>query len=118
MELLTRSRCVIYLLLAIALLPFTPRTVFAQAQQPRVLYGMVYSLSTGGPIPAIVSVTSCDYTESIVAGADGSWKLAYQYGRHARISFSAPGYETQSFDLTTIPQWFYAGGTLSLQPSR
>jgi hypothetical protein len=115
-KLFTRSRWYICLFVALVL-TLAPQNVFSQTPQSRVLYGMVYSASTGRPVPATISVTSCDYTQSILARADGSWRLTFPYGSVGKISFSALGYESQTFEITLIPQWFYAGGTISLQPS-
>lgn len=99
------------------MLVLTPQKVFSQqTPQSHVLYGTVYSASTGQPVPAIITVTSCDYTQSTLTGTDGSWRLAYPYGPVGRISFSASGYESRTFEITSIPQWFYAGGAISLQP--
>jgi len=101
----------------VIILALAPQNVFSQqTPQSHVLYGTVYSASTGQPVPAIITVTNCDYAQSTFTGADGSWRLAYPYGPVGRISFSASGYESRAFEVTSIPQWFYAGGTISLQP--
>ena len=111
----TRSRWYICLFVAVVLM-LAPQNVFSQASQSRVLYGMVYSASTGRPVPAAITVTGCGYTRSVLAGADGSWRLTYPYGPNGKISFSALGYESQTFEITLVSQWFYAGGTILLQP--
>ncbi len=99
------------------MLALAPQNVFSQqTPQSHVLYGTVYSASTGQPVTATITVTSCNYARSTLTGADGSWRLAYPYGPVGRISFSASGYESQTFEITSVPQWFYAGGIISLQP--
>ena len=94
-----------------------PQNVFSQMpSQTRMLYGTVYSAITGEPLPAIVTVAGCGYSVSTATGPDGSWKLNYAYGHTGRITFSAPGYTSQAFEITSNVQWFYTGGILSLQP--
>lgn len=82
--------------------------------QPRMLYGYVYSARTGDPIAATVTVSRCFNQQSVTTAADGSWKLSYAYGTLGTITFSAPGYETQSFQLNLNAQWYYSGGVVSL----
>jgi hypothetical protein len=81
-----------------------------------MLYGTVYSAITGEPLPATVTVAGCGSSVTTATGSDGSWKLNYAYGHTGRITFSAPGYVSQTFEITLNVQWFYAGGSLSLQP--
>jgi hypothetical protein len=101
------------------MLVLAPQNVFAQqTTEPRLLYGTVYGANTGKPLLTTVTAVNCRHTESTTTGSDGSWQLNYLYGSVGRITFSAPGYETQTFDLTPNAQWFYAGGTVSLQPAR
>ena len=85
--------------------------------QSRTLYGYVYSAATGKPIAATVTVSQCLNQQTATTGADGSWELPYPYGTLGTISFSAPGYASQSFQLEMNAQWYDAGGIVSLQPS-
>ena len=84
--------------------------------QSRVLYGYVYSATTGRPIAATVTVSQCLNQQAVATGVDGTWELSYPYGTTGTITFSAPGYLSQSFQLDMNPQWYYAGGVVSLQP--
>jgi hypothetical protein len=83
--------------------------------QSRILYGYVYSATTGKPIAATVTVSQCLNQQTATTGADGSWQLSYPYGTSGTITFSAPGYASQSFQLEMNAQWYYAGGVVSLQ---
>jgi hypothetical protein len=85
--------------------------------QSRMLYGYVYSATTGKPIAATVTVSRCSNQQTVTTGADGSWELSYAYGTLGTISFSAPGYSTQSLELNMNAQWYYSGGVVSLQPA-
>lgn len=84
--------------------------------QSRMLYGYVYSASTGDPIAATVTVSRCFNQQSVTTNADGSWELSYSYGTLGTITFSAPGYATQSLQLDLNAQWYYSGGIVSLSP--
>ena len=91
---------------------------FASAQsQYRTLYGKVYSASTGQPLAATVTATQCGYAQSAMTATDGSWQLSYPYGWLGSISFSSPGYATETLQIGLNAQWYYAGGVLSLQPA-
>jgi hypothetical protein len=83
--------------------------------QSRTLYGYVYSAATGKPIDATVTVSQCFDQQSTVTATDGSWQLSYPYGTVGSITFSAPGYVSQTFQLNVNAQWYYAGGIVSLQ---
>ena len=85
--------------------------------QSRILYGYVYSAASGRPIAATVTVSQCLNQQATPTAADGSWELPYPYGTSGAISFSAPGYASQSFQLDMNAQWYYAGGIVTLQPS-
>ena len=85
--------------------------------ESRMLYGYVYSASTGEPISATVTVSRCFNQLSVTTRADGAWQLSYAYGTLGTITFSAPGYATQSFQLNLNAQWYYSGGVVSLQPA-
>ena len=87
------------------------------AAQSRMLYGYVYSARTGHPIAATITVSRCFNQQSVTTGADGSWQLSYAYGTSGTITFSAPGYATQSLQLNINAQWYYSGGVLSLLPA-
>lgn len=94
-----------------------PQNVFSTTSpQTRLYYGAVYSANIGKALPATITVAGCGYSISTTAGSDGSWKLNYVYGPNGRITFSALGYVTQTFQITMNDQWFYSGGSLSLQP--
>ena len=84
--------------------------------QSRTLYGYVYSGTTGKPIAATVTVSQCFNQQSTTTAADGSWELPYPYGTSGSITFSAPGYASQTFQLDMNAQWYYSGGIASLQP--
>jgi len=89
---------------------------FASAQA-RVVYGVVYSASTGQPIVATVTVTGCGYAQAVSTLSDGSWRMTLTRGGSGRIMFSAEGYESQSFQIGLNGQWFDAGGVVSLRAS-
>jgi hypothetical protein len=89
---------------------------FASAQ-PRVVYGAVYSAGTGQPLVATVTVTGCGYAQTVSTSSDGSWRMTLTSGISSRITFSAGGYESQSFELGLNAKWFDAGGVVSLRPS-
>ena len=84
--------------------------------QPRTLYGFVYSASTGKPIAATFTVSQCFNQQSVDTAADGSWQLSFPYGTLGSITFSAPGYASETFALNLNAQWYYSGGIVSLQP--
>ena len=83
--------------------------------QSRILYGYVYSAATGNPIAATITVSQCFNQQSTATGANGFWQLSYAYGTLGSITFSAPGYVSQTFQLNLNAQWYYAGGIVSLQ---
>jgi hypothetical protein len=85
--------------------------------QSRMLYGYVYSAASGKPLAATVTVSHCINQQTVTTDANGSWELSYAYGILGTITFSAPGYSTQSFQLDLNAQWYYAGGVVSLQPA-
>jgi len=80
-----------------------------------MLYGKVYSATTGQPLSATVTVSKCGYAQSADTAADGSWQLSYPYGWLGTITFSAPGYATETFQMGPNVQWYDGGGVLSLQ---
>lgn len=84
--------------------------------QSRTLYGYVFSVSTGKPIEASVVVNQCSNQQTASTNEEGSWQIQYPDGTLGTITFSAPGYLTQSFQLDLNAQWYYAGGVVSLQP--
>lgn len=85
--------------------------------QSRILYGSVFGASTGKPIVATVTLSRCFNTQATLTGSDGTWELAYPYGVLGTITFSAPGYVSQTFQININVQWYDAGGVVSLQPS-
>jgi hypothetical protein len=85
--------------------------------QSRMLYGYVYSASSGAPIAATVTVSRCFNQQSVTTSANGSWELSYAYGTLGTITFSAPGYSTQTLQLNLNAQWYYSGGVISLVPA-
>jgi hypothetical protein len=85
--------------------------------QSRTLYGFVYSTNSGKPISAIVTLSRCFNQQFVSTNADGSWQLPYPYGTLGTITFSAPGYNTQTFQINMNAQWYDSGGIVSLQPS-
>ena len=103
-------------LLVIALIPTVIPSASAQSTS-RMLYGKVYSASTGQPLAATVTVTRCGDAQSAATSSDGSWQLSYPYGTLGSITFSSPGYVTETFQVDQNLQWYDAGGVVSLQPS-
>jgi len=85
--------------------------------QSRMLYGYVYSAATGRPISATITVSRCFNQQSVATAADGSWELSYAYGTLGTITFSAPGYSAETFQLNLNMQWYYSGGIVSLLPA-
>jgi len=103
-------------LLLVATLVAIPQNVFSSTQS-RLIYGSVISTITGRSIAgALVTVNSCGSSQSTSTGSDGSWQLTFSYGTAATLSFSAPGYKTQTYEITINANWVYAGGTVSLTP--
>lgn len=84
--------------------------------QTRTLYGYVVSAATGKPVEATVVVNQCSYQQTTSAEANGAWQIQYPDGTLGTITFSAPGYLPQNFQLDLNAQWYYAGGVISLQP--
>jgi hypothetical protein len=82
-----------------------------------MLYGMVYSATTGRPLAATITLSRCFNTQTTSTAPDGSWELSYPYGTLGTITFSALGYVSQSFQINMNAQWYDAGGVVSLQPS-
>jgi hypothetical protein len=103
-------------LMMLALIVAMQEFSFVSAQS-RVLYGAVYSASTGQPLAATVTASSCGYTQSTSTGPDGSWQITFPYGIFGRITFSAGGYVNQTFQIGSNAQWFDAGGIVSLSPA-
>ncbi len=89
---------------------------FANAQS-RILYGTVYSASTGKPLGATVTLSRCFNSQATSTGSDGTWELSFPAGALGTITFSAPGYVSQSFQINMNFQWYDAGGIISLQPA-
>ena len=87
------------------------------APQNRQIYGFVYSTS-GQPISgATVSVSKCSYTQIATTGSNGYWQMSIPYGLAGSVTFSANGFQPETFQLNLNVNWPYAGGTLSLQPT-
>jgi len=99
------------------MLALLPQAVPSVNAQSRILYGKVYSASTGQPLSATVTVTKCGYAQSASTTTDGSWQLPYPYGWFGTITFASAGYATQTFQIGQNAQWYDAGGVLSLQPT-
>jgi len=111
-----RTGCLL-LLLGVTVLIFSSLGLpFANAQS-RMLYGMVYSATTGSPLAATITLSRCFDSQTTSTAPDGSWQLPYPYGTLGTITFSAPGYASQSFQININAQWYDAGGIVSLQPS-
>ena len=103
-------------LLLVATLVAVPQNVFSSTQS-RLIYGSVISTITGRSIAgALVTISSCGSSQSTSTGSDGSWQLTFPYGIAGMLSFSAPGYKTQTYEITINANWVYAGGTVSLSP--
>jgi hypothetical protein len=85
--------------------------------QTRQIYGFVYS-TTGQPISgASVVMSKCSYTQSATTSSDGSWQMAIPSNLYGSLTFSANGFQTQTFQVELNANWPYAGGVLSLQPT-
>lgn len=111
-----RSKWCIPILIMLVLITTVQEFSFVSAQS-RTLYGTVYGTTTGQPLAATVTVSSCSYTQSTSTGPDGSWQITFPYGTFGKITFSAAGYTAETFQVTSTAEWFYAGGIVSLQPS-
>ena len=111
-----KSKWSISVLVILILVLTTQEFSFVSAQS-RTVYGGVHSASTGRPLAATVTVTSCGYTQTVSTLSDGSWQMALANGVFGRITFSAAGYEGQAFQIGLNAQWFDAGGVVSLRPS-
>jgi len=110
-----KFRWPIFALVVLAIVLSTQGYPFVRAQS-RTLYGFVYSASTGEPIAANVTVSQCFNQQTVATANDGSWELSFPYGTLGAVTFSAPGYVSQSFQLDLNSQWYYSGGIVSLQP--
>lgn len=111
-----RISWLLFTLGVLAVLVVSQGVTLANAQS-RILYGSVYSASTGKPIVATVTLSRCFNAQTTLTGSDGSWELPYPYGVLGTITFSAPGYVSQNFQINMNVQWYDAGGVVSLQPS-
>jgi hypothetical protein len=112
----TKWQLFIATILMIAFIPLAFPSAHAQSPN-RMLYGKVYSATTGQPLDATITVTRCGDAQTVATGSDGSWQLSYPYGAFATITFSAAGYQTDTFQIGQNVQWYAAGGILSLQPA-
>ena len=102
------------LLLVVGL--FVPQNVFSSSQS-RLIYGSVISAINGRPIAgAAVTVNNCATSQSTLTGSDGSWQLNFPEGTYGTLSFSAPGYRAQTYEVTYNANSVYAGGIVSLTP--
>lgn len=113
---LRKNKWCIPILVMLALL-IAMQGLSSVSAQSRTLYGTVYNASTGQPLVAIVTVSSCGYTQSTPTGPSGSWQITFPYGTFGRITFSAAGYIDQTFLISANAQWYDAGGIVSLQPA-
>jgi len=87
------------------------------SSQSRQIYGFVYS-TTGQPIMgATVIMSKCSYTQSATTGTDGAWQMTIPSDLYGSLTFSANGFQTQTFQIELNANWPYAGGVLSLQPT-
>ena len=110
-----RCQLIVVCMLMLALVLLAIPSANAQPTN-RMLYGKVYSVTTGQPITATITVTRCGDAQTVTTSSDGSWQLSYPYGTFATITFSAAGYQTETFQIGQTVQWYASGGTLSLQP--
>jgi hypothetical protein len=111
-----KNRWPLFVLGALVLVIASQGFPFVSAE-PRTLYGTVYSASTGGPLAATVTVSRCFNSQTTATAADGSWQLPYPYGTLGTITFLAPGYVSQTFQVDMNAQSYDAGGVVSLQPA-
>jgi len=82
----------------------------------RLLYGSVFSGSNGQPVPgAAVTASSGSYLLSAATASDGSWQMDLPFGTYT-ITFSAPGYESQSVQLNWDMTSTFSGSSINLSP--
>jgi len=84
--------------------------------QSRMLYGFVYSATTGKPLTATIIVSRCFNQQTVTTSPNGLWLLYYAPGTLGTITFSARGYATQTLQLNLNAEWYYSGGIISLTP--
>jgi len=109
------SLCLFAALVLLAVVAVSQGFPFVSAQS-RILYGTVYSATTGKPLDATITVVRCGDAETATTAPDGSWQLPYPYGTLGTITFSAPGYASLIFEISLNAQWYDTGGIVSLQP--
>ena len=66
---------------------------------------------------ATVIMSKCSYTQSATTGNDGAWQMTIPSDLYGSLTFSANGFQTQTFQIELNANWPYAGGVLSLQPT-
>jgi len=104
-------------LLLLTALVALPQNVLS-TNPPRLIFGSVISSITGRPLAgAAVSVNNCGFSLSTLTGSNGAWKLTFQAGTYATLSFSASGYRTQTYEITYNANLVYAGGIVTLSPT-
>jgi len=104
-----------YLCVLLVVALAAPQNVFST--QSRLMYGTVISAVTGRPIVgAAVVANNCRINQSTLTGLDGSWQLTFPEGTYGTLSFSAPGYNTQTYEIEYNANLVYAGGIVSLAP--
>ena len=100
----------------VLLLVLVSQTYPLATAQSRMLYGFVYSATTGKPLAATIVVSRCFNQQTVITNANGLWMLFYAPGTLGTITFSAPGYATQTLQLNLNAEWYYSGGIISLTP--
>ena len=104
-------------LLLVTALVALPQNVFS-TNPPRLIFGSVISSITGQPLAgATVAVNNCGFNLSTSTGSNGAWQLMFQAGTYAKLTFSASGYRTQTYEITYNANLVYAGGIVTLTPA-
>ena len=100
----------------LAALVLLPQNVFASTQS-RMIFGSVISAVSGHPVEGVmVTASHCASSDSTVTGSDGSWQLTFPYATYGTLTFDAPGYRTQTYQITYNSNLVYSGGIISLVP--
>ena len=103
-------------LILVAALFAVPQNVFASTQS-RMIFGSVISAVIGRAVEGVtVTASHCASSQSTLTESDGSWQLTFPYGTYGTLTFDAPGYLTQTYQITYNSNLAYAGGIISLVP--
>lgn len=82
----------------------------------RQFYGWVFGGTPGQPLAGVtVTALRSGYVQSVVTASDGSFSMVLPYGTYT-ITFHAPGYISQSFQISWNADTVFSGGGMTLQP--